>query len=164
MPKTSKNKAKTKTSLKTKRNTQSATPSITAKKSYWAMLSIVLITLFSIAGYLMHFDIVEIAVLMISIVFLIGIIGYVRITPSNLSKSQRGTFLFVGASIIGFGIWAAAIFILMTTDTIENVFGGNAFFILPSLIICLTAGAFIGELMGKNDKIQKFFFKPKDSL
>jgi uncharacterized membrane protein len=164
MPKPSKNKTKTKTSLKTKRNPQPATPGITTKKSYWVMLSVVVITIFSIAGYIMHLDIVEIAALMIAIVLLIGLIGYIRITPSNLSKSKRGTFLFVGASVIGFSVWAAPVFILMSTGTLENLLRGNAFFILPSLIICITAGAFIGELMGKNNKIQKFFFKPKNDL
>jgi uncharacterized membrane protein len=113
---------------------------------------------------MLKFAIVDLAVLMLSIILLIGLIGYVRLTPSNLSKSKRGTFLFIGVSIIGFSIWAIIMLILMNTGTIETIFDGNAFYILPSLIICLTVGAFIGELMGKNSRIQQFFFKPKNDL
>jgi FtsH-binding integral membrane protein len=163
MPKTSKNSAKTKTQLKAKRNAQPEAPGITTKKSYWVMLSIVMVAVFSVAGYVMDLGVVNIAVLMVTIVFLVGLIGYVRITPSNLSNSKRGTLLFVGASVIGFSIWAIPMYILITTELIESVFN-NPFFIVPSLIICLTLGAFIGELMGRNSRIQKFFFKSKDDL
>ncbi len=163
MPKPSKTKAKTKTQLKAKRNTQPETLGITTKKSYWVMLSIVLVTVFSVVGYMMRLEIVEIAVLMIPIILIIGLIGYVRITPSNLSKSKRGTFLFVGASVIGFSIWAIPAFILMTTGILDSMIE-NLFYVIPSLFICLIIGAFIGEFMGKNSRIQKFFFKPKDDL
>jgi hypothetical protein len=50
----------------------------------------------------------------------------------------------------------------MAMGFIENMFVEN-FFIIPSFIMCLTIGAFIGELLGKNSKIQAFFFKPKDN-
>jgi 4-amino-4-deoxy-L-arabinose transferase-like glycosyltransferase len=167
MPKassSSKTKAKNKNSLKAKRAAQPKTPDITTKKSYWLMLTVFIVIIFSVAGYILKFAIVDLIVLMISIVLLIGLIGYVRISPSNLSASRRGTFLFVGASIIGFGIWAIIMLILMNTGTIDTLFGSNVFYILPSLIICLTAGAFIGELMGKNGRVQQFFFKPTNDL
>jgi uncharacterized membrane protein len=164
MPKSSKTKVKSKNQLKAKRAAKPETPGITTKKSYWVMLSVFIVIIFSIAGYLLEFAIADIAVLMISIVFLISLIGYVRITPSNLSKSKRGTFLFVGASIIGFSIWAIIMLILMNTGTMATVFDNKTFYIFPSLVICLTAGAFIGELMGKNSRIQKLFFKPTDNL
>lgn len=164
MPKSSKTKAKTKTVLKKKRVVPPETPGITTKKYYWIMLSVVIVIVFSVAGYLLNFATVDLAVLMIAMVLLIGLIGYVRITPSNLSKSKRGTFLFIGASIIGFSIWAITMIILINTGIIETVFDHNAFFILPSFIICLTVGAFIGELISKNSRIQKFFFKPKNDL
>ena len=163
MPKPSKTKAKTKTQLKAKRTAQPETLGITTKKSYWIMLSIVMITVFSVVGYMMQLEIVEIAVLMIPIILIISLIGYVRITPSNLSKSKRGTFLFVGASVIGFSIWAIPAFILMTTGILDSMIE-NLFYVIPSLFICLIIGAFIGEFMGKNSRIQKFFFKPKVDL
>ena len=164
MPKSSKSKAKAKTQLKTKRVTQPEASGITTNKFYWIVLSIFIVVALSVACGTLNFAIVDIVVLMIAIVFLIGLIGYVRISPSKLSKSKRGTFLFVGASIIGFSIWAIIMVILLKTETIDTVFGDKAFLIFPSLIICLTTGAFIGELMGKNSRVQKFFFKPKDDI
>jgi len=162
MPKSS-TKNKTKTQLKAKRATQPETPGITTKKSYWIMLTVFIGILFSVACYLMTFPVEIIVVLTFSMMFLISLIGYVRLTPSNLSKSKRGTFLFVGASVIGFGIWAIIITILIYTTGLATAFV-NQLFILTSLIICLTLGAFIGELMGKISRIQNFFFKPKNDL
>ncbi|MDR0318767.1 MAG: hypothetical protein LBI09_01880 [Nitrososphaerota archaeon] len=159
-----KTKSKAKTQLKAKQTAQSENSSITTKKSYWVMLSVVMVAVFSVAGYLLEFAMVDLVFLMFAIVLLIGLIGYVRVTPSNLSKSKRGTFLFVGASVIGFGIWAIIMLILTNTGSIETVFGNNPFFLYPSLIICLIVGAFIGELMGKNSRIQHFLFKSKDDL
>jgi FtsH-binding integral membrane protein len=169
MPKSSKNKAKAKNQLKKKQavqtETRSGNSSITKKKSYWVMLSVFIVAVFSVAGYILDFVPVNLAVLMIAIVLLISLIGYVSVTPSNLSKSKRGTFLFVGASVIGFSIWAIIMLILTNTGAIETVFDDEtAFLIFPSLIICLIIGSFIGELIGKNGRIQKFFFKPKDDL
>jgi 4-hydroxybenzoate polyprenyltransferase len=161
MPKPSKTKAPTKTQLKAKRKTQPATLGITTKKSYWVMLSVVMVAVFSVAGYMMELSVVNIVVLMIAIVLLIGLIGYVRITPSNLSKSKRGTFLFVGVSIIGFSVWAVPMYILFIAKAIGDL-PFDPFFIVPSLIMCLTLGAFIGELMGKNSRIQQLLFKSTD--
>jgi cation transport ATPase len=161
MPKPSKTNAKTKTQLKAKRKTQPEAPGITTKKSYWVMLSVVMVAIFSIAGYIMKLEPVYIAVLMVAIVFLIGFIGYVRITPSDLSKSKRGTFLFIGASIIGFSIWAVPMYLLFISKVLGDL-DFDLFFVVPSLIMCLILGAFIGELMGKNSRVQKLFFKPTD--
>jgi len=161
MPK-SPSKDKAKTQLKKKRVAQPETPSITTRKSYWIILAVAIVTVFSVAGFLLEFAIVDLATLMIAIVLLIGLIGYIRITPSNLSKSKRGTFLFIGVSIIGFSLWAIIMLSLISTGTINTIFDNKAFFILPSLIICLTTGAFIGELMSKNTRIQQFLFKPKN--
>jgi len=162
MPKQSisKTKAKAKTQSKTKRKVQPETPGITTKKWYWVMLTIVMVAVFSVAGSIMGLTLPNIVVLMITIVFLCGLMGYVGTTPSVLPKSKRATFLFVGASIIGFGIWAVIMLISMGAGLIENIV--DSFFIIPSLILCLIAGSFIGELMGRNKRIQTFFFKPED--
>ncbi|MDR2707233.1 MAG: hypothetical protein LBB87_00575 [Nitrososphaerota archaeon] len=162
----SKTKSKAKTQLKAKQAAQSETrsSSITTKKSYWVMLSVVIVAVFSVVGYMLEFALVDLAALMFAIVFLIGLIGYIRVTPSNLSNSKRGTFLFVGISVIGFSIWAIIMLILTKAGKIETVFGERVFLLFPSLIICLIVGAFIGELMGRNSRIQHFFFKPKDDL
>ncbi len=160
MPKQSKTKAKTKANLKKREATPEA-PGITTKKSYWVMVAMVMAIAFSLAGYMIGFSLGNIAVLMVTIVLLIGLMGYIRVTSSSLSKSKRATFLFVGASIIGFGIWAAIMLILMGTGLLEVIFV-DPFFIFPTLIICLTMGAFIGELLGRNSRVRAFFFKPED--
>jgi hypothetical protein len=165
MPKQSKNSAqpKPKSQTKTKQKTQPEAPGITTKKWYWIMLAGVMVTVFSIIGYMMALTISEIAILMLTITFLIGLIGYVRTTPSTLSMSKRATFLFVGASIIGFSIWAAIALAATFAGLIENIFGGG-FFIIPSLIICLIIGAFIGELLSQNSRVQTLFFKPENAI
>jgi len=165
MPKQSisktKTKAKSKTTSKTKRKMQPETPGITTKKWYWIMLTTVIVVVFSVASYLMGLSLSNIVVLMFTLVFLCSLMGYVGTTPSVLSKSKRATFLFVGASVIGFSIWAVIMLVSMAAGLIENMFS-DSFLIIPSLILCLIAGSFIGELLGKNKRVQAFFFKPAD--
>ncbi|MDR2203512.1 MAG: hypothetical protein LBE76_04320 [Nitrososphaerota archaeon] len=110
----------------------------------------------------MKFDITNVIILAFTIAFLLSLMGYISTTPSNLLKSKRATFLFVGASIIGFCIWAVIFLTLPVIDLIDTDTLTDTFLIF-SFIICLTLGAFIGELMGKNQKIQKFFFKSHDT-
>jgi len=167
MPKQYKTKAQSKsnskTQTKTKRKEQTKTPGITTKKWYWAILAGVILPIFSIAGYMMKLSLSNIAILMLTIISLLGLIGYVRTTPSNLPTSKRATFLFVGASVIGFSIWAAIVLIATNTDLIESLFV-DTFLVIPSLIICLIVGAFIGELLGKNRRVQNFIFKPENII
>lgn len=163
MPKQSKTKAKPKTQTKTKQKTPPKTTEITTKKWYWIMLTGVMVTFFSIIGYMMNLGISNIVALMLTITFLIGLMGYVKTTPSNLSMSKRATFLFVGASVIGFSIWAAIVLVTMYAGLIERLLP-EPFLILPSLIICLILGAFIGEMMGKNKRVQTLFFKPEETI
>jgi hypothetical protein len=94
----------------------------------------------------------------------IGCVGYVRVSPSTLSLSKRATFLFMGVSIIGFGIWAIIVFALGRagfTEQIANALGGQLF-IVTSLVICFSAGALIGELIGRNKAVQVRLFNPLD--
>jgi hypothetical protein len=165
MPKQSKTKvqSKTKSQTKIKSKAQPVTPGITTKKWYWVMLAGVMVTVFSIIGSTMGLKLPEIAILMLTIALLIGLMGYVKITPSNLSVSKRATFLFIGASFIGFSIWVAIVLIATNAGFIESIFV-DTFFVIPSLIICLIIGAFIGELLGKNSRIQTFLFKPENTI
>jgi hypothetical protein len=164
MPKQSKTKAqsKAKSQTKTKQKPQPETPGLTTNKWYWIMLTIVMVAVFSVASYLVDFRLEQIVVLMFAIALLIGLIGYVRITPSNLPMSKRATFLFIGASVIGFGSWAIIIFVALTTGLIENL-NVTSFYVLPSFIISMIIGAFIGEMLGKNSRIQLLFFKTADT-
>jgi hypothetical protein len=165
MPKQSKTKvqSKAKPQTKTKQKPQPETPGLTTNKWYWVMLTVVMVTVFSIAGYMMKLSLEYIAVLMVAIALLIGLIGYVRITPSNVSTSKRATFLFIGASVIGFGSWAIIIFVALTTGFIEDL-NVESFYVLPSFIISMIIGAFIGELLGKNSRVQTFFFKAAGAI
>ncbi len=61
----------------------------------------------------------------------------------------------MGISIIGFGIWAAIILL-------GNRYGlgalveawGDQFFAVTTLVICLSVGTLIGELIGRNKEVQ----------
>ena len=73
----------------------------------------------------------------------------------------------IGASIIGFCIWAAIALLLIATSLMPQVVNviGSSFFAITSLIICLTIGAFIGELLGKNKKrLQGFLINSGNSF
>ncbi|MCL2642714.1 MAG: hypothetical protein FWD52_04305 [Candidatus Bathyarchaeota archaeon] len=158
MPKQSKSKSKAQTT-KTKNKVQPEPLGITTSKWYWVMLTGVMVTVFSVVGYIMNLGIANTAVLLLTITLLIGLIGYVRITPSNLPVSKRATFLFIGASVIGFGAWAAIVLVATNAGFIESIFV-DPFFIIPSVILCMIIGAFIGELLSKNSRIQALLFKP----
>ncbi len=167
MPKQSKTKAKTKAKQKIQSKPAPEVPGITTKKSYWVMLTLLMVVAVSAAGLMINLPIIDVAILSVTVGFMIGLLGYVRVTPSSLPKSKRVTFLFFGGSVIGFGIWAAIVLVLNFTGAmlqIANAFNGDQFFVIPSLIMLLTVGAFIGELLGRNSRVQKFFFKPEDAL
>ncbi len=163
MPKPSKTTRKQKAKLKNQQKTEPETPSITTKKSYWVALTLVLTVAASVAGYIMNLAPVNIAILAVTIALTIGFAGYVRVTPSNLPLTRRATFVFVGASVIGFGVWAAIVLVLMATGFLVQIGDmlGDQFFVIPSFIVSLILGAFIGELIGRNPKVQAFFFKPE---
>lgn len=161
MPKQSKTKAKTKAQLKTKRQAKHETPGVTTKKSYWLMLTLVMAVAVAVAGFIIQLAGEQIVFLTVTIAIVIALIGYVRITPSTLSKSKRATFLFFGASVIGFGVWTAIVLTLYATGSIESIFS-DQFFVFPSLIIGITGGAFIGELLSRNSRFQSLFFKQED--
>lgn len=153
MPKPQKQKPKQKQKIKPKtKKTAPETPGITTKKSYWVFLSVLFIVVSAIFGVVMSLSVGQIAFLTVTIVVLIAVIGFIRTTPSNLSLSKRATFIFAGASIIGFIIWAAITLSgAMTPIAQEN---GEVFIVVTSFTLCLTVGAFIGEMIGRNKTIQ----------
>lgn len=163
MPKPTKAKKKAQLAKVKKQKQEPEQPGITSKKSYWVVLTVVMAVVVAVLGLIVNLSMVNNALLMVAIVVVIGLMGYVRVSPSNLTKSKRATFLFVGASIIGFSIWAAIILILQGTGFLQQIADstGDQFFIIPSLIICLAVGAFAGELIGRNVRVQEFLFKPK---
>jgi len=128
------------------------------------MLAAVLAVASAVLAYMMGLDAVRIAILVVTVLVPIGVWGYVRVTPSGLSPGKRATFLFIGASVIGFGIWAAIVLVgglYGLTAWLVNALGSQ-FFITTSLVICLSAGAFAGELIGRNKAVQLRVFNPLD--
>ena len=157
MPKSQKQnlKQKQKTKSKTKK-TIPETPGITTKKSYWVFLTVLFTIVSAVFGVIMSLSVGQIAFLTVTIVVLIAVIGFIRTTPSNLSLSKRATFIFAGASIIGFIIWAAITLSgAMTLIAQEN---GEVFIVVTSFTLCLTVGAFIGEMLGRSKIIQERLF------
>lgn len=153
MPNPSKSKAKQKP--KAKRQPEPEVPGITTKKGYWLMLAAVLGVASAVLGLTSGLDAGQTAFLVVAILAPIGCIGFIRVTPSALSISKRLTFIFMGTSIIGFGIWAAIILL-------GNRYGlgalveawGDQFFAVTTLVICLSVGTLIGELIGRNKEVQ----------
>ena len=158
MPKPAKKQPKSK--MKAKRKEEPKPPSITTKKSYWLTLMLVVAVASVVFEVAMNGSPLRIALLALMAVVLIGVIGYVRVNPSTLTLSRRATFLFIGASVIGFGIWAAIVLASNATGftlQIDNWAGGD-FFGATSFVTCLSAGAFVGELIGKNGWVQARMF------
>lgn len=148
-PSTSGSKQKPK-QLKSKAVQQ--TPSITSKKSYWVTLTVLLAVVSTVFGVTMGFGVGQTVILVVTIVLVIGFVGFIRVSPSNLSLSKRLTFIFAGASIIGFCIWAALTLSGIVSGVANEI--GTDFFAVTSFAICLTVGGFIGELLGRNKEIQ----------
>jgi FtsH-binding integral membrane protein len=162
MPKPTKKKPKQKTKAKVR--VEPEAPSITTKRSYWLGVSAILALMSAILAISMGLDATRIAILVVTILAPVGVWGYIRVTPSKMSISKRATFLFIGLSVIGFGIWATIVLVggvYGLTAQLMNTLGGQ-FFITTSLVICLSAGAFIGELIGGNKAVQERLFNPLD--
>jgi hypothetical protein len=94
----------------------------------------------------------------------IGTIGYIKVSPSELSLSKRATLLFIGVSVIGFGIWAAIVLVggvFGVTAQLTNALGSQ-FFIVTSLAVCLSWGTLVGELIGRSKAVQIRLFSALD--
>lgn len=147
---------KQKQKAKLKGKAQPETSGITTKKSYWLVLAVLFAVVSAVFGVTMGLTFSQTAILVITIVLLIGVIGFIRVSPSNLSLSKRATFLFAGASIIGFSIWAAITLSGLMTPVAQA--NGEVFTAVTSFTICLSVGAFIGEMLGRTKKIQDRLF------
>lgn len=159
MPKPAKTHPKQK--IKQKPKAEPQTPSVTTKKSYWISLIAMLTVVTAVFGAIMGFSMARTAVVIVMVAVVIGFVGLLRTGKSDLSLSKRATFIFGGASIIGFIIWAA---ITLSGSMAQVAIAvGEEFYVLTSLPTCLAAGAFIGELLGRNKKIQqRLFFDMKN--
>lgn len=165
MPKTYPKTPPKKTKPKTKNKAQPKPVSITSSKTYWITLTLVMVVFGSVYGYIMKVTVAAIGLLLASVLFLIGFTFYLKFKPSTLNNSGRATFIFGGASVIGFIIWVAVVLLSSATGLWVQIAGsiGDNFFAVTSLIICLTSGAFIGDLIGNNKEKISFFLQSKFS-
>ena len=165
MPKTYPKNQSKKTEPKTKKTkkVQPKTASITSSKTYWVTLTVTMVVFGSVYGYMMKVAVAGIGLLLGSVLCIIGFAYYLKFIPSSLKISSRATFLFIGASIIGFCIWAVLVLFSSATDLWVQIASsiGNNFFATTTLIICLTSGAFIGDVIGKNKEKISLFLESK---
>lgn len=154
MPKPAKTKPKQKAKGKAKEQPQTA--SLTATKPYWIILTALLAVVTAVFGAVMGMSLERTALLIVTVVVVIGFVGLVRTGKSDLSLSKRATFIFAGASIIGFIIWAALTLSGALASVVVAV--GEEFYVVNSLATCLTVGAWIGELLGRSKMVQQRLF------
>ncbi|MGA2680855.1 MAG: hypothetical protein ABSF44_03540 [Candidatus Bathyarchaeia archaeon] len=154
-----------KTKPNTKTNGQPKPVSITSSKTYWITLTLLMLVFGSFYGYLMKVALAAIGIMLASVLFLIGFAYYLKFKQSPLTNSSRATFLFGGACVIGFAIWV----VIVLLSSLVGLWApialsiGDNFFAITSLIICLTSGAFIGDLIGNNKEKISVFLKSKFS-
>ncbi len=148
---------------KTKLETQPKQVSITSSKYYWLTLTLVMVVFGSVYGYMMKVAAAALGLLLASVLFIIAFAYYLRFKPSTLKTSVRATFVFVGACVIGFCIWAAVVLLSFATGLSVQITDsmGEGFFSITSMIICLVTGAFIGDLIGNNKEQISIFLKNK---
>lgn len=148
---------------KTKAKIQPKPVNITTRKSYWITLTFALAVFAFVLGYSVNMVLNNIVLMLATVLSLIGFLFYLRFTPSTVAVGRRATFIFVGASIVGFSIWAMMVLSLNSFERhsqLVNALGGG-FFAVTSLIICLISGAFIGDLVGKNKERISIFIDDK---
>jgi hypothetical protein len=154
MPKPVKTRPKQK--VKPKQKAQPQTQSITATKPYWIILTAMLAVVTAVFGALVGMSLERTALVVVTVVVVIGFVGLVRTGKSELPLSKRATFVFAGASIIGFIIWAALTLSAALAPVVVAV--GQDFYVVTSLTTCIAAGACIGELLGRSKMVQQHLF------
>jgi cation transport ATPase len=165
MPKTRPKTSPKKTKPKMKSKVQPKPVSITSSKTYWITLTLVMVVFGSVYGYIMKVAVAAIGLLLATVLVLIGFAFYLKFKQSTQNNRSRATFIFSGASIIGFLIWVAVVLVLVATGSwvqIEASIGDN-FFAVTSMIISLTSGAIIGDILCENKEKISFFLRSKFS-
>ncbi len=158
-PKTYPKKTKPK---KTKFKDQPKPVSLVKRKSYWITLTLFMLVFTIVFGYANKISVEGEALILATIFSIIAFAFYLGFKPS-VKYDKRATFMFAGASIVGFCIWAAMVLALSANGIILQIVNltGTYFFSITSLIICLIAGAFIGDLIGKNKEAINIFINNK---
>jgi hypothetical protein len=155
-------KTNTKSKGKNKIKARPKPVSLVTRKSYWITLTIVTLVLTFAYGDLMKISLEKETLILGTILFLIVFAFYIGFKPyANYNK--RATFIFVGASIIGFCIWVTVVLFFNATGIDSQIANsiGSSLFAVTSLMICLISGAFIGDFIGKNKERVGFFVNNK---
>jgi hypothetical protein len=132
--------------------------SIFKSKYYWISLAATILVFTFALGYIIQMSEEKELLMLGSVLSVICLAFYIGYKPS-VNYDKRATFFFVGASIIGFGIWALIVLSLNELGVLIQISSsiGDSFFVITSLIICLVLGAFIGDFIGKNKETVLFF-------
>jgi hypothetical protein len=143
---------------KTQPKAQSKPVSLMKNKYYWITLTVTVLVFTFAYGYSMQISAGKELLILGSILSVLGFAFYIGFKHSE-NYDKRATFIFVGASIVGFGIWAVMLLSFNATGFESQISSSidKGFFVITSLIICLVLGAFIGDLMGKNKETIAFF-------
>jgi len=152
MPKTPKTYPHSKKPQKTKQKPK-AQPKVSLLKSkyYWIALTATILVFILAYGYLTQISVAKELLMLGSILSVLSFAFYLGFRASA-GYNKRATFIYAGAAIIGFSIWALMIFAFNATVVMSQIADsiGVDFFAITSFIICMVLGAFIGELIGKN--------------
>jgi FtsH-binding integral membrane protein len=165
MPKPPKTKPKDYSKTQPKRIKQKMQPkpvSITTSKFYWISLTTIIVIAVLGYGVLTGVAIQKIALIMLTLLSVIALAWYIRVKPSTMTTKLRATYLFVGAAVVGFSIWAVTVVVLGATGLGVQVSNslGDQLFIITSQVIFFVIGAFIGDWIGINrNSISAFFSK-----
>ena len=165
MPKPLKTKPKTypkKQHKKIKPKVQPKPVSITTSKFYWISLTTIIVIAILGYGFLTGVALQKIALILITLLSVIALAWYIRVKPSTMITKLRAAYMFLGAAVIGFSIWAVTVVVLGATGLgmqVSNSFG-DQLFIITSQVIYFVIGAFIGDWISINrNSITAFFFR-----
>jgi hypothetical protein len=151
---------------KSKLKTKPEPVNITKSKFYWISLTISTVIVVLGYGIVAGIAMAQVGLILVTALSVIGVVGYVRLKPSILTTRTRATYLFVGAAVIGYGIWATLVIVLAVTGfglQVQAALGGQLF-IITSQIIFLVVGASIGEYLSTNNAFQSFAGKVKQKI
>ena len=152
-------KSQQKNKLKEKQAKAQQKPvSIFKSKYYWiTVVATILVFIFAL-GYVMQISEEKELLMLGSVLSVICLAFYIGYKPS-VNYDKRATFFFVGASIIGFSIWALIVLSLNEFGVLVQISNsvGDSFFVITSLTIFLVLGAFVGDIIGKNREIILLF-------
>lgn len=118
----------------------------------WIILTIASVVIAILTGVFSNIPL-ENTLTVITIILIANGFGiYIRLKPSK--SGNRAFFIFVGASVLGFLLWAMVIMTMNSTGISVSITRhsgktGSYFAWIASLIICWVIGGFIGDLIGR---------------